>query len=122
MGLHIDLESVYARNSELKKLVNTGKFELKGGLIINCGDNPTKKSIEKKKLENIKRFGLSFDYYNTLNPPKAKTREWLKVLTIPQIMRSANRFSVSQKIHQLVILKIACKKKLKACLKFTKYK
>jgi hypothetical protein len=59
------------------------------------GDNPTKKSIEKKRLENIRRFGLSCDYYMSLNPPKAKTKEWLKVLTIPQIMRSTNRFSVS---------------------------
>ena len=57
-----------------------------------------------------------------LKPPKAKTKEWLKVLTIEQILRDQTRFSVSQKIHQLHILKIALKKKLKALLKFQVYK
>ena len=86
------------------------------------GDNYTKAEVEKKRKDNIRKFGLSCDYYMNLNPPKAKTKEWLKVLTIDQILRDRTRFSVSQKIHQLEILKIALKKKLKATLKFKVYK
>jgi hypothetical protein len=115
VGLHLDLESIYAKNFELRKNPNT---MIKYGLVINSGNNYTKAEIEKKKSENIRKYGLSCEYYMNLKPPKAKTKEWLKVLTIEQIIRDQTRFSVSQKIHQLHILKIALKKKLKALLKF----
>ena len=81
MGLHVDLEGIYFRNMEIRSNPN-GKFALKAGLLINTGDNYTKKEIEKKKQENIRKYGLSMDYYMNLKPPKAKTKEWLKVLTI----------------------------------------
>ena len=124
MGLHIDLEKVYERNFKRKQDWEKGKgdFLFKYGLMINSGDNPTKKVIENKKRENIRLFGLDFDYYSKLQPPKAKTKDWLKVLTVDQIMRDKNRFSVSQKIHQLKILKRALKKKLAALLRFQVYK
>lgn len=91
-------------------------------MLVNICDNPTVKEINRKRQENIKKFGLSFEYYSTLKPPKAKTKEWLKVLTIDQIMNDKTRFSTAQKIHQLEILKIACQKKLKAMEKFRVYK
>ena len=121
VGLHIDLESVFLKNMELRNDKN-GRAQVKNGLLVNMGDNYTRAEIEKKRRENIRRFGLSCDYYMSLNPPKAKTKEWLKVLTIDQILRDKTRFSVSQKIHQLEILKIALKKKLRATLKFKVYK
>ena len=68
---------------------------MKNGLLVNMGDNPTKSEIEAKKRENIRKFGLSCDYFMQLNPPKAKTKEWLKVLTIDQILKDRTRFSVS---------------------------
>lgn len=117
MGLHIDLEGVYVRNLERRK-DKSGRFALKGQLLINVGDNATKKDVLKAKQDNIRKYGLSADYYMNLKPPKAKTKEWLKVLTVDQIMRDKTRFSVSQKVHQLEILKIALKKKLRALLKF----
>ena len=81
MGLHIDLEGVFLRNMERRK-DKSGRWALKGQLLINVGDNYTKKDIEKAKLDNIRKFGLSADYYMNLKPPKAKTKEWLKVLTV----------------------------------------
>lgn len=81
MGLHLDLERIYARNQERQK-AKDGQFQVKGGLLVNTGDNYTKKEVQRKKEENIKKFGLSVDYYMHLKPPKAKTKEWLKVLTI----------------------------------------
>ena len=117
MGLHIDLEAVFMRNLERRK-DKSGKWALKAGLLINVGDNYTKKDIERAKAENIRKYGLGADYYMNLKPPKAKTKEWLKVLTVEQILRDKTRFSASQKVHQLEILKVALKKKLKALLKF----
>ena len=81
MGLHVDLEKVYFRNLE-RHNDTSGKFAVKGALIINVGDNYTKKDIEIKKRDNINKYGLSADYYASLKPPKAKTKDWLKVLTI----------------------------------------
>ena len=43
----------------------------------------------------MRLFGLSCDYYMKLRPPKAKTKEWLKVLTLEQIMNDKTRFSTS---------------------------
>ena len=48
MGLHVDLEAIYFRNMEIRSNPN-GKFALKAGLLINTGDNYTKKEIERKK-------------------------------------------------------------------------
>ena len=120
VGLHIDMEAVYIRNQKYIKDIKNyeGRLSLKGGLLVNSGDNLTKKEIEIKKKENIKLFGLSCDYFVNLKPPKAKTKEWLKVLTLEQIMNDKTRFSTSQKIHQLEILRIGIRKKLKAILKF----
>jgi len=94
MGLHIDLEGIYFRNLELRNDAS-GKYAVKNGLLINTGDNFTKKEIAQKKQENIRKYGLSTEYYMSLKPPKAKTKEWLKVLTIEQILRDRSRFSVS---------------------------
>ena len=58
----------------------------------------TKADVTRLKQENIRLYGLSFEYYNNIQVPKAKTKEWLKVLTIPEILRDKTRFSTSQKI------------------------
>ena len=68
---------------------------MNAGLLVNICNNPTTKEIERKKQENIRKFGLSFEYYSNLRPPKAKTKEWLKVLTVDQIMNDKTRFSTS---------------------------
>ena len=98
MGLHIDLQKVYLRNQERKQDLSE-RYIFKNGLLINAGDNYTKADIQKMKHENIRLFGLSFEYYNNLKPIKAKTKEWLKVLTVEEILRDKTRFSCSQKVH-----------------------
>ena len=65
---------------------------------------------------------MSIDYYQNLRPPKVKTREWLKVLTLDQILSDRTRFSVCQKIHQLHIMKKAILRKMKAIDRFEKYR
>ena len=117
MGLHVDIESIFVKNKELRN-DKSGRYKLKNGLITNVGDNFTKKEIAAKRANNIRLYGLSHEYYMNLKPPKVQTKEWLKVLTIDQIMRDKTRFSVSQKIHQLQILKVALKRKLRAIDKF----
>jgi hypothetical protein len=53
----------------------------KFGCIINSGDNMKKKDLAKLKRKNTKLYGLSTQFVMNLNLPKAKTKEWLKVLT-----------------------------------------
>lgn len=55
---------------------------IKGGLLVNEGDTLTKKQIAEMKLKNQKLYGLRIDFYNNLKPPKVKTKEWLKVLSV----------------------------------------
>lgn len=51
MGLHIDLESVYVRNLVRRKeeVGNGSRYAIKYGLLINAGDNYTKKEIQRMK-------------------------------------------------------------------------
>ncbi len=91
---------------------------MKNGLIVNEGDNYTTKQINKKKKDNIEKFGLSVDYYQNLKPPKIKTKEWLKVLTVDQILNVKNRFTTSQKLYQLEILRIALVRKRESLYTF----
>jgi hypothetical protein len=76
MGLHLDLETIYLDNRSKNNVTR------KGGLIINTGDNPTKREIHKKREENKKKYGLSADFVRELQLPKTQTKEWLKVLTL----------------------------------------
>lgn len=69
------------------------------------------------KEMNRKRFGLSLKFANELTLPKARTKEWLKVLTIEQIMKRKSNFSTSEKIHYMLILKKALEKKLQTLQK-----
>ena len=94
VGCHLDIEAIYLRNLE-RRSDTTGRYQLKHGLITNMGDNFSKKEIAQKRLENIRLYGLSHEYYMSLKPPKATTKDWLKVLSIDQIMRDKTRFSVS---------------------------
>lgn len=44
--------------------------------------------------------------------PKTQTKEWLKVLTLEQILRNSSNFSVSEKLVHLNVLKEALERKL----------
>lgn len=63
--------------------------------------------------QNKKKFGLSHRFTSSLTLPKARTKEWLKVLTIEQIFKRKSNFSVGEKLHFLSILQNALEKKLK---------
>ena len=51
-------------------------------------------------------------------PPKIKTKEWLKVLTVDQILNVKNRFTTSQKLYQLEMLRIALVRKRESLYTF----
>lgn len=55
MGLHLDLEEIYMDNK--KKNV----FR-KNGLIVNSGDNPTKREVYEKREAKKKKYGLSTEF------------------------------------------------------------
>ena len=76
------------------------------------GDNPTKQQIDRKREANKRQFGLPISFVTNLKLPKAQTKEWLKVLTLEQIMRSASNFSTIEKVHHLKILEEALERKL----------
>jgi len=111
VGLHVDLEAIYLRN---KNRVETPgcEFTRKGGLIINTGDNPTKRQVFLKREANKKAFGLTHELVESLKLPKAQTKEWLKVLALRQILSENNNFSCIEKIHHLNILSEALERKL----------
>lgn len=78
MGLHLDLEQIYYDNRG-KQGHNITR---KGGLIVNCGDNPTQKEVYLKRDQNKVKYGLSTEVVAGLQLPKTQTKEWLKVLTL----------------------------------------
>jgi hypothetical protein len=49
---------------------------------VNSGDNARKADVLKLKSRNTKKYGLSMKFVTDLTLPKAKTKEWLKVLTL----------------------------------------
>lgn len=108
MGLHINLEKVWEWNNA-KQGPN---YVRKAGLLINMGDNPTKAQVYKKREHNKKKFGLPHGVVDKLRLPKAQTKEWLKVLTLDQILRNSTNFSSAEKIHHLKILEEALERKL----------
>jgi hypothetical protein len=108
MGLHIDLEMIFVDN---KKKEGPGIMR-KAGFLINTGDNAKKADVKKLREKNKKMYGLSHKFVSHLSLPRAKTKEWLKVLTINQILKVKSNFSTSEKIHFLVILRKALEKKL----------
>lgn len=100
--MHLDIDGIHERNQIRIENIRKDKncpdaklFKVNAGLLVNISDNPTAKEIERKKRDNIKRYGLSIDYYANLRPPKAQTKEWLKVLSVQQIMNDKTRFSTS---------------------------
>jgi len=60
MGLHVDIFKVFLKNAAR---VNVTR---KAGLIINQGDNPTKKEIQRKQAINKERFGLKINVVNEI--------------------------------------------------------
>ena len=76
------------------------------------GDNPTKAAVLRKREENKRKYGLSSSFVENLRLPKAQTKEWLKVLTLPQIMSRGSNFSCAEKVHHLKILEEALERKL----------
>lgn len=54
----------------------------KAGFLVNIGDNMKKSDLIKMREKNKKTYGLSHKFVMGLVLPKAKTKEWLKVLTI----------------------------------------
>ncbi|CDW87157.1 glycoside hydrolase family 16 [Stylonychia lemnae] len=113
MGLHLDLEQIFIKNLEKQ---GPGIFR-KNGCIINTGDNMTKQSIAKMRKKNSKQFGLSQQFVQSLHLPKARVKEWLKVLTLEQILAAKSNFSTAEKIHYLQILQTALERKLKKIMK-----
>ena len=108
MGLHLDLEQIYCDNRTREGPTITRK----GGLIVNCGDNPTQREVFEKRELNKAKYGLSTNVVASLQLPKTQTKEWLKVLTLEQILRNSSNFSVSEKIVHLNVLKEALERKL----------
>lgn len=84
----------------------------KYGCIINTADNMKKEVAKRLKEKNKKRFGLTADFVANLHLPKARVKEWLKVLTIDQIVSHKSGFSSAEKAHHLGILIGALKRKL----------
>lgn len=108
MGLHIDLEAVWHRNQAKQGPGIIRKY----GCLINTGDTLTAQQIKKLREKNKREFGLSSKFVAELTLPKAKVREWLKVLTIDQIISEKNNFSSGEQCHHLTILISALEKKL----------
>ncbi len=69
--------------------------------------------VKKLREKNKKLFGLSSTFVSNLHLPKARVKEWLKVLTIDQIMSDRSNFSTGEKVHHLNILITALTRKLK---------
>lgn len=108
MGLHLDLEQIWMKNQERQGPDVLRKY----GCIINTGDNMSSQMVKKLREKNKKLFGLSSTFVANLHLPKAKVKEWLKVLTIDQIMNDRSNFSTSEKVHHLSILITALTRKL----------
>lgn len=89
MGLHLDLEKIFIENSKKQSSDIVRKY----GCIINSGDNMKKKDLALLKRKNTKLYGLSTKFVLGLNLPKAKTKEWLKVLTLDQILKQKSGFT-----------------------------
>jgi len=83
---------------------------------VNCGDNPTQREVFEKRELNKTKYGLSTSVVANLQLPKTQTKEWLKVLTLEQILRNSSNFSVSEKIVHLNVLKEALERKLQKVL------
>ena len=61
----------------------------------------SKALVKKLRDQNKKRFGLSSSFVNNLELPRARVKEWLKVLNIEQIMSGRSNFSSAEKVHHL---------------------
>jgi hypothetical protein len=61
---------------------------------------------------NKKKYGLSQTMVANLQLPKTQTKEWLKVLSLEQILRSSSNFSVTEKLVHLNVLREALERKL----------
>jgi hypothetical protein len=109
MGLHLDLEQIWIKNTQKQGPEVVRKY----GCIINTGDNMTQAQIKKLREKNKKQFGLSSTFVANLELPKARVKEWLKVLTIDQIINERSGFSTAEKINHLIILITALERKLK---------
>lgn len=97
MGLHLDLEQIWLKNASKQGPDVIRKY----GCIINTGDNMSKALVKKLRDQNKKRFGLSSSFVNNLELPRARVKEWLKVLNIEQIMSGRSNFSSAEKVHHL---------------------
>lgn len=96
MQLHIDLMKVWEANQARTDVTR------KGGLIINMGDNPTKLQVYKKREKNKSLYGLSMETVARIRLPRYETKEWLKVLTLEQIIFNPNaNFSTMEKLNHL---------------------
>lgn len=71
----------------------------------------SKALVKKLREQNKKKFGLSSTFVNNLELPRARVKEWLKVLNIEQIMGGRSNFSSAEKVHHLQILVTALDRK-----------
>ena len=56
MGLHVDIDAILLDNRAKQNVCR------KGGLVINDGDNPTKKEINLKRERNKQKYGLGSEF------------------------------------------------------------
>ena len=78
MGLHLDLEQIWLKNAARQG----PEVFRKNGCIVNTGDNLTQAHAKKLREKNKKLYGLSSTLVQNLRLPKARVKEWLKVLTL----------------------------------------
>lgn len=109
MTLHLDLEQIWKKNSEKQGPGVLRKY----GCIINTADNMRPEQVKKLREKNKKQYGLSSNFVGNLHLPKARVKEWLKVLTIDQIVNEKSGFSSAERVHHLQILVTALSRKLK---------
>ena len=116
MTLHLDLEQIWKKNSEKQGPGVLRKY----GCIINTADNMRPEQVKKLREKNKKQYGLSSNFVGNLHLPKARVKEWLKVLTIDQIVNEKSGFSSAERVHHLQILVTALSRKLKKLEKLQK--
>jgi len=107
MGLHLDLRAIFSKNQQKEG----AGIVRKNGMIIHQGDTLTQVQIKRKKEVIKKAYGLSTSFVCNLKLPMARTKEWLKVLTLNQVMSNKNNFSPCEKIHHLQTLQNALLRK-----------
>lgn len=114
MGLHVDIDAIYADN---QKKVNAKR---KQGFLVNDGDKLTKEQKLKLQEEMQKKYGLEEEYYEHVLQLPAKQE--CEIFDIKKIMNSRQKLSVVEKIDHLEKLKGHLMKRLRILRKYGELK